>query len=149
MPPRAIRSRKWVFTVNNYTPETTPTAASLPGATWCCFGREVGAGGTPHLQGAVYFRDAKTMGAVRLLLPGAHLEPMRGTFVQARDYSIKDGDFVEWGGLIILLISRATSRSTRERRERKETLGRRLGPRQSRRPREHRSSDPDPVLRRY
>lgn len=101
MPPRANgRARGWVFTINNYTAATTPTAETLNGAIWCCFGREVGENGTPHLQGVVYFENAKTLTAVRVLLPGAHLEVKRGTFVQAMDYCKKDGDWTEWGGII-------------------------------------------------
>lgn len=64
-----------------------------------CFGEEVGANGTPHLQGYVYMRNACSMGRLRDVLPGGHFEVARGTPVQNRDYCSKDGIFTEEGAL--------------------------------------------------
>lgn len=57
----------------------------------------MGAGGTPHLQGVVYFSCLKSLAIASALLPRAHLEPMRGTIDEAADYCKKDGDYWEHG----------------------------------------------------
>ena len=88
------RSRSWIFTINNPTQE--PTLESS-GAAYITYGREVGANGTPHLQGFVQFTNAKTRNAVRTKLAGAHLEIRRGTITQAIEYCHKDGDTYEEG----------------------------------------------------
>lgn len=88
--------RRWCFTLNNPTPEEDAACQA-----WQCvhliFGREVGAEGTAHLQGAVSFADAKSLSAVRRLAPRAHWEAMRGTPAQAAMYCQKDGDVFEKG----------------------------------------------------
>lgn len=92
--------RHWCFTINNPTPETTP---SFDDATvrYAIYQTESGANGTPHLQGYVEFKRSMRLQAVRKLLPGAHLEPRRGTREQARDYCRKDegrlSDPIEFG----------------------------------------------------
>lgn len=57
-----------------------------------------------HLQGLVVFKNARTLRGVKSSHPffaGAHLEPMRGTFDQARSYATKDETRLdgpwEWG----------------------------------------------------
>lgn len=90
------RSRAYVFTVNNWTSEHE-AAIALLGAEYTVYGKEVGASGTPHLQGYVYFKHAKTLKALTKKLPGAHWEVRRGTHQQAMEYCKKDGDVVEYG----------------------------------------------------
>lgn len=85
-----------MFTVNNWE-ESDETAISLLGATYTVYGKEKGTEGTPHLQGYVYFKNQRTMSALKKKLPKAHWEPRRGSHEQARDYCKKDGDFVEYG----------------------------------------------------
>lgn len=92
-----LRSRKYVFTLNNPTELATEDLLHTP-ARYICFGKEIApTTGTPHLQGFVYFSHGKTLSAVRKLLFGAHIEPARGTFSQCIDYCRKDGDFYEHG----------------------------------------------------
>lgn len=93
------RTRNWVFTINNFSNVEEEACQKLE-CSYIVVGTEVGASGTPHLQGYVEFANAKTMTAVKKLLGGrAHLEPRKGTPLQASDYCKKDGMFTERGNL--------------------------------------------------
>lgn len=92
----ADRRRNWCFTVNNWTDEDVGQIEGL-GAAYYVYGREVGEGDTPHLQGYVEFDSPKSFGWLHGQLPRAHLEGRRGTREQARDYCMKDGDYVTAG----------------------------------------------------
>ena len=83
------RTRNWVFTINNFSDVEQEACQKLE-CSYIVVGTEVGASGTPHLQGYVEFANAKTMTAVKKLLGGrAHLEPRKGTPLQASDYCKK------------------------------------------------------------
>jgi len=57
-------------------------------------GKEVGKQGTPHLQGAVTFKQTKRVGAVCKLLGGrAHVETMKGRW-EDQEYCTKDDNVV-------------------------------------------------------
>jgi len=90
------RSRKFCFTLNNYTSEEVEHLK-----TWDClyliFGKEVGESGTPHLQGYVSFAHPKQLKALKKLSDRAHWEIARGTPKQAAEYCEKDGDVFEKG----------------------------------------------------
>lgn len=61
-------------------------------------GYEVGVQGTPHLQGYIYFANARLFSAVRTLLTSrAHVEVAKGSPEQNRDYCSKGGSFYESG----------------------------------------------------
>lgn len=96
-----INSRRWVFTLNNYTDDERNHIDSMGTnemVTYLIYGREVGEGGTPHLQGFVILRRAQRLSWLRRrLCARAHFEVARGTSQQASDYCKKDGDFVEFG----------------------------------------------------
>ncbi|QNG41099.1 replication-associated protein [Antarctic virus 3_V_CPHALFsw003Ad] len=97
-PQAPIRSRGWVFTINNPVEsdnEQMETCAAA--ARYVIRGLETGEEGTKHWQGYVLFKEAKTMTSVKKFLPRAHLEKQRGNNKQAIDYCKKDGDFKEWG----------------------------------------------------
>lgn len=87
------KSRNFCFTLNNYSSVQVAEIASLD-CRYLCFGKEVGASGTKHLQGFISFvnprRTPLTMGL-------GHIEPMKGTIEQAIAYCEKDGDFQEFG----------------------------------------------------
>lgn len=63
----------YVFTLNNYTESEEKDVQAID-AVFLLYGREVGESGTPHLQGFIKFRNARSFNAVRKLLPRAHVE---------------------------------------------------------------------------
>lgn len=99
------RARAYVFTHNNYTEEHEDCwehLAEVDSVQYVAYGREVGESGTPHLQGMIYLKNAKTLTALKALLtsvalPNVHFEKQGGTFRQAFEYCTKDGDYVEHG----------------------------------------------------
>jgi len=93
----AQRSRKFVFTLNNYTDEHQRLLREA-GFRYIIWGREVApTTETRHLQGYVYLRSASTMSTMRRKICGAHIEIARGSNKQCIDYCKKDGDFEEHG----------------------------------------------------
>jgi len=94
-----VRSRGWVFTINNYTEDDENNCFDLHlSCVYMVVGKERGERrDTPHLQGFVYFQSARTFSAVRDKLPRAHISVMRGTVDQAADYCMKEGDYYEHG----------------------------------------------------
>lgn len=98
-----VQSRRWMFTINNYTtdyynpPQWIKDFTS--GGVW---GREVGDSGTPHIQGFMWTKRRYTLGGIRRLFPpgfSMHLEMARGNAQQCIDYCSKDGNFTSWGTL--------------------------------------------------
>lgn len=90
-----VRSRAYVYTLNNYTEEEEKEVQSLP-ATYHVYGRETGESGTPHLQGFIYFPNQRSFNAVKKLVPRAHWEVARD-LGRAISYSKKDGNVWESG----------------------------------------------------
>lgn len=90
------QSRRWCFTLNNYSQEEYDHVAAVDHV-YLVVGKEIGEGGTPHLQGFVIFRSNKRLRAVSGLIPRAHWEVARATSTQASAYCKKDGDFFEDG----------------------------------------------------
>ena len=90
MPTDGPRSRKWVFTLNNYTDaDRARIGESLaPNATYVVYQPELApTTGTPHLQGCVFFRNARTRdGVKRLISDRCFCDPMRGSDDEAIDY---------------------------------------------------------------
>lgn len=90
------RSINWCFTVNNWTEDDEDAIRGLA-ARYVVYGKEVGESGTPHLQGYMCFKSQRTLQSLKKKVPRAHWEVRRGTHVQARDYCMKDGQFIEYG----------------------------------------------------
>jgi hypothetical protein len=87
--------RRWVGTVNNPSDGIEDKIQELDAlANYLVCGREVGESGTPHLQLYVAFKKPHRLTAVRKLIPGAHLEPAKGSDVQNQKYCTKDGDIL-------------------------------------------------------
>lgn len=82
-----IRSRSWVFTVNNPAVEELDTFR--PGV-YGVMQEERGENGTVHLQGVCYFSQPVTLAAVKKLHGRAHWEVMKGTLDQAIAYCMKE-----------------------------------------------------------
>lgn len=91
--------RNWVFTLNNYTADEETHIQNSIEYTYVCYGREVGEEAkTPHLQGMVCFKNARSLAGVKKIISArCHLEKMMGTVDEARAYCIKDGDIFEKG----------------------------------------------------
>jgi len=93
---QARRSRAFCFTWNN--PDGVPTLATFGrNARYLIYGHEVGEGGTFHLQGFVYFRNARKFSSVLRALPEAHFEIARGSVDDNIAYCSKDGNWEEYG----------------------------------------------------
>lgn len=98
--PSENRSRRWCFTLNNYTEENELAIQHECQHGRCIsyliYGREVAPEtGTPHLQGFFILRTAKSLGGIRRCLPqwgwpqGLHLETTRGSVNSNIDYCSK------------------------------------------------------------
>lgn len=93
------RSRAWCFTINNYESRDAYKSAMADLAKYVVLGFETGESGTDHIQGYIYFENARTFSSMKKLLPRAHLEVAKGTPEQASNYCKKDGDYWECGEL--------------------------------------------------
>lgn len=92
------RSRAWCFTVNNYSYDDVIQSSLIPSSTYIILGFEVGASGTPHIQGYVHYSQPQTFSRVKKDLPRkTHIELSKGKPVQAYSYCMKDMDFIEIG----------------------------------------------------
>lgn len=89
------RNRNFCFTHNNY-PDTL--LEDELACKYIGYAKEIApTTGTPHLQGWVSFENAKTLSAVRRLLPGCHIVVMRGTFEENDDYCSKSATMTHRG----------------------------------------------------
>jgi len=92
---KRVRSRGWVFTLNNPSSAEVPRDWEGSAVRFCIWQLERGQEGTPHLQGYVLFDTAKSLPSVKALSSTAHWEPRKGTHKQARDYCTKSETRVE------------------------------------------------------
>lgn len=100
------QSTRWCFTINNPTTDDNERLDEIGGSLqrsgcrYLIYGREVGANGTPHLQGFVIFNSRLRLRSIRQLLgERGHYECARATSNDAAAYCKKDNDFVEYGSL--------------------------------------------------
>lgn len=95
-----IRSRGWCFTTNNYDDESIERLDDVSTVSrYLIYGyEEAPSTGTPHLQGYIYFENAKTFSKIQKILPkGSHIEVAKGNALENRNYCIKDQNFKEYG----------------------------------------------------
>lgn len=90
------RSRAWCFTINNWTDADFDQMQALK-YKYLLMGRELGANGTPHLQGYIYYENQRTLAQVKQHHATAHWEAAQGSVDQNWAYCTKDGDFSEFG----------------------------------------------------
>lgn len=94
-----MASRGWTFTINNWKEEDKNLLKGL-GYRYVVYGYEIAPEtGTPHIQGYVYFKDAKTFTRMKALLPRAHLEAARSSAAKNFEYCTKGGDYFEDGDM--------------------------------------------------
>lgn len=87
--------KTWAFTLNNYTDDDKTTMVNWSAPTFVSkmvVTLEVGEGGTPHFQGAVTFRVAKRLTALKKLHSRIHWEVAACS--DAGLYCLKDGSIV-------------------------------------------------------
>lgn len=84
------RSRNWLFTINNPEPCDYLDLEDLKAhANFYTYQPEKGENGTPHLQGYVELKNAKTLLTLKKILKRAHLEVRRGSQKSNLDYCSK------------------------------------------------------------
>lgn len=94
-----MQVRSFVFTLNNYQDHhQQQILETFNNARYIIIGKEVGESGTPHLQGFIQLDKRKSIQTIGGLLPW-HVEPTKGTPLQAATYCKKGGDFIEHGEL--------------------------------------------------
>lgn len=104
----SAKSRKWCFTLNNYTSEEyTKILTLFTSKKWLyIIGEEIGEEGTPHLQGYIEHKNAIRFETLKKQMPRAHFERAKGSRKQNCLYCSKDGkyktniDFIDINKLI-------------------------------------------------
>lgn len=93
------RMMNWVFTWNNYTDEDIEYLKGLVPSKirYLAFAREVGASGTPHLQGFLNLAKNQRFSYLKKLLPKCHIENMKGRLEDNQKYCSKEGELTEIG----------------------------------------------------
>lgn len=87
------RSRSYCFTINNPIEQDEEDVKALGDiAHYIVVGREVGDEGTPHFQGYVYFKEAKSFSSVKKKIPRAHIEVSKGSPTDNEVYCSKQGN---------------------------------------------------------
>ena len=109
------RSRKWCFTVNNYTDEDLDQISSL-NTQYLIYGRERGEEGTDHIQGFAIFRNAVTFSSLKSKLPRAHIEVSKGS----TEDNIR---LLHQGGSTTFYSGNTTTRETARKRKRSGNFG--------------------------
>lgn len=101
--PPVRQSKRWVFTLNNYS-QLEETELSIlgndAGVEFLVYGRELAETGTPHLQGYIIFRTNRRFNAAKAELPeGCHIEVAVGSTAQNVVYCSKEHDVVTFGSI--------------------------------------------------
>lgn len=90
------KSRKWVFTLNNWNDEEwehLEQHVKLK-SKFFIIGKEVGDSGTPHLQGYIEYASGRYFTTMQNLSPRAHFEKAKGSALENLSYCSKDSNFI-------------------------------------------------------
>lgn len=87
------RGRNWNFTWNNYTNDDIDTLKKYFDEDKYIIGKEVGENGTPHLQGCVSFKNARTFNSLKIKFPKCHWEITKNKF-KIENYCKKENNFI-------------------------------------------------------
>lgn len=88
---KETRSRGWCLTWNNWTPEDRLTLERVA-CQYIVFGEEKApTTGTPHLQGFVYFANARTLSSMKKIHTSISWRAAKGNAEQNFEYCSKDG----------------------------------------------------------
>jgi signal recognition particle GTPase len=91
--PKSTMVRRWLLTINNEErsdEELKKYIEDLEHFKYCMFQREKGSEtGTEHIQAFIIFSIGKRLETVKNYFPRAHLEQVKGSNSQARDYCSK------------------------------------------------------------
>lgn len=91
------RAKRFTFTLNNYTEDDVEAIMRMP-CQYMIIGREVGAGGVPHLQGYLTLPNARSIDVVRTQqLARCHVEAAVMESAMCIRYCMKQGQYVELG----------------------------------------------------
>lgn len=109
------RSRNYIFVLNNYTEEQVESISNLCDnrVTFVAFSREVGASGTPHLQGYLHHKNQLYFDSIRSWYPW-HVEVMKGNFAQNETYCSKQSALEKFG-VEPMNIKASTSKAAKDR----------------------------------
>jgi len=92
-----MKSRHFCFTDNNPSEDAISHYLSYPSLSYCIVGQEVGAQGTPHLQGHLVYKNAHTLAQVIKHHPShPHLEISKAPS-ESIEYCKKEGNWQESG----------------------------------------------------
>lgn len=91
----ASKHRTYCFTLNNYSADELQSVKDIP-CKYLIFGKEVGASGTPHLQGTISFQSPISFLSIKKKIPRAHIEVCKDVNASI-EYCKKDNDFYETG----------------------------------------------------
>ena len=91
--------QKVCFTLNNYSEDDYTAIHEKLEWDYLIMGKEIGACGTPHIQGYGELISKKRLSTLKRFNEKVHWEKLKAKAVQAAEYCKKEGDFQEWGSL--------------------------------------------------
>lgn len=94
------KKRAWCFTLNNYGDSDIKRICELgKNGTYVIFGKEIGEKcGTPHLQGYIHWKNARTFKSMKKILGDKfHIEAARGSVDENVKYCSKENNVTEIG----------------------------------------------------
>lgn len=86
------KMRAWCFTINNYDEENWNLLKEMD-CTYLVMGKEMSSSGTPHIQGYIYFKNARTRNGISKTkeFKRAALFAAKGTAIENEKYCKKEG----------------------------------------------------------